>query len=144
VDPSPGHPTRRPVPERVRRPLYGNADASSPSTIAKDNLFESLTSEARRAFEDGDGCELHADKPGEGNLYSTHSSSAAALTSSREPTTPELALHPRHPPHPAARQLAEGSAITDPSVALPLDPLARRVEGQREHGAATSADAAGR
>jgi Restriction Endonuclease associating with ARP len=44
----------------------------------EDNLFEPLSSEARCAFEDGDGGELYADKPGEGNMYALQSSSAAA------------------------------------------------------------------
>jgi hypothetical protein len=44
----------------------------------EDNLFERLTDVARTAFEGGDGGELHADKPGEGNMHALHSSSAAA------------------------------------------------------------------
>ena len=44
----------------------------------EDNLFEPLTEEARRAFEAGDGGELFARRPGEGNMYALHSSSAAA------------------------------------------------------------------
>ena len=44
----------------------------------EDNLIERPTDEARRAFEAGDGGELHRDKPGEGNMYALHSSSATA------------------------------------------------------------------
>jgi hypothetical protein len=43
-----------------------------------DNLFEPLTDAAHAAFEDADGGELSANKPGEGNMYALHSSSAAA------------------------------------------------------------------
>jgi hypothetical protein len=44
----------------------------------EDNLFEPLTTEARKAFESADGGELYADEPGRGNMYALHSSSAVA------------------------------------------------------------------
>jgi hypothetical protein len=43
-----------------------------------DNLLEPLASDVRKAFEDADGGELHAKRPGEGNMYALNSSSAAA------------------------------------------------------------------
>jgi hypothetical protein len=45
----------------------------------EDSLFGPPTDAARRAFEDGDGGEIRRDKPGEGNMYALHSSSAAAF-----------------------------------------------------------------
>jgi hypothetical protein len=85
-----------------------------------DNLFEPLTEKARQAFENGDGGELHADKPGEGNMYALHSSSAAACNlfhywhrrNERAPLAAALGL----PPARASRLCFETPQMRNTSV----------------------------